>query len=94
MALARIPSPGDHRGNMVAGARIEVRPLTDRDMWICDQIGPALREKGLLFTGIDVIGDFITELNVTSPTGICELERASDVRITEQMFDVISSKLG
>jgi glutathione synthase len=94
MALARIPSLGDHRGNMVVGARIEVRPLTDRDMWICEQIGPALREKGLLFTGIDVIGDFMTELNVTSPTGIRELERASDVRITEQIFDAISSKLG
>ena len=94
MALARIPSPGDHRGNMVTGARTEVRPLNDRDMWICEQIGPALREMGLLFTGIDVIGDFTTELNVTSPTGIRELERASDVRITEPLFDAISSKLG
>jgi len=93
MALARIPSPGDHRGNMVAGARIEVRPLTDREMWICEQIGPVLRDKGLLFTGIDVIGDFMTELNVTSPTGIRELERASDVQITKQMFDAIASKL-
>jgi glutathione synthase len=93
MALARIPSPGDHRGNMVAGARIEVRPLTDREMWICEQIGPVLQEKGLLFTGIDVIGDFMTELNVTSPTGIRELERESDVQITKQMFDAIASKL-
>jgi glutathione synthase len=93
LALARIPSPGDHRGNMVAGARIEVRPLTDREVWICEQIGPVLREKGLLFTGIDVIGDFMTELNVTSPTGIRELERESDLRITAQLFDSISSKL-
>lgn len=93
MALCRIPSPGDHRGNMDAGAQTEVRPLTDRDMWICEQIGPVLRDRGLLFTGIDVIGDFMTEVNVTSPTGILELERASDVRITEQLFDAISSRL-
>jgi glutathione synthase len=93
LALARIPSPGDHRGNIVAGARIEVCPLTDREIWICEQIGPVLRDKGLLFTGIDVIGDFMTELNVTSPTGIRELERASDIEIAKQMFDAIASKL-
>ena len=92
MAWARIPSPGDHRGNMVVGARTELRSLTDRDMWICDQIGPVLRDKGLLFTGIDVIGDFMTEVNVTSPTGIRELERGNNVRIAEQIFDAISSK--
>jgi glutathione synthase len=94
LALARIPSEGDHRGNLVSGARAEVRPLTDRDMWICEQIGPALRERGLIFTGIDVIGDFMTEINVTSPTGIRELERESDIRIAEQLFDAILSRLG
>ena len=88
-----IPSPGDHRGNIVCGARIEVVPLTDREIWICEQVGPVLREKGLLFAGIDVIGDFMTEINVTSPTGIRELERAGDARITEQMFDAIASRL-
>jgi glutathione synthase len=93
MALARIPSPGDHRGNMVVGARTEVRSLTNRDEWICDQIGPVLRDKGLLFAGIDVIGDFMTEVNVTSPTGIRELERACDLQIAKQMFDAISLKL-
>jgi glutathione synthase len=93
-ALVRIPSPGDHRGNMVAGARTEVRPLTRRDAWICERIGASLRDHGLMFVGIDVIGDFMTEINVTSPTGIRELERASDVRITKQLFDVISSSLG
>ena len=62
-------------------------------MWICEQIGPLLRDKGLLFTGIDVIGDFMTELNVTSPTGIRELERESDLQITKQMCDAIASKL-
>ena len=92
-ALVRIPSGSDHRGNIVAGARTEVRPLTDRDLWICEQIGPLLRDKGLLFTGIDVIGDFMTEINVTSATGIRELERESDVRITGQLFDSISFKL-
>jgi glutathione synthase len=92
MALARIPCADDHRGNMVVGARTEVRSLTDRDRWICDQIGPVLRDKGLIFAGIDVIGDFMTEVNVTSPTGIRELERACDLQIAEQMFDTISSK--
>jgi len=94
MALVRIPQAGDHRGNMNVGARTEVRPLTDRDLWICDQIGPVLREKDLLFTGIDVIGDFMTEVNVTSATGIRELERDSDVRITERLFDAISGRSG
>ena len=93
MALVRIPPQGDHRGNLATGARAEVRPLTDRDVWICEQIGPVLRDRGLLFTGIDVIGDFMTELNVTSPTGIRELERASDIRIAEQILDAIASKL-
>jgi glutathione synthase len=93
LALARIPSRGDHRGNMVAGARVEVRPLTDRDRWICEQVGPVLRDQGLLFTGIDVIGDVMTELNVTSPTGIRELEGASDIKITRLLFDAIASRL-
>lgn len=60
---------------------------------VYQQIGPQLRDKGLPFTGIDVIGDFMTELNVTSPTGIRELERESDIQITKQMFDAIDSKL-
>lgn len=92
-ALVRIPSAGDHRGNMDAGARTEIRPLADRDFWICSQIGPVLRDKRLLFTGIDIIGDFMTELNVTSPTGIRELERDGAVQVVTQMFDAISSKL-
>ncbi|MGI9518653.1 MAG: glutathione synthase [Pirellulaceae bacterium] len=92
LALVRIPPRDDHRGNLATGARAEIRPLTDRDRWICEQIGPVLRNKGLLFAGIDVIGDFMTEINVTSPTGIRELERDSDVRIAEQIFDAISSR--
>jgi glutathione synthase len=93
LALARIPTAGDHRGNIVAGAQIQVLPLTAREKWICEQIGPVLRDKGLLFTGIDVIGDFMTELNVTSPTGIRELERASELQISRQMFDAIATRL-
>jgi glutathione synthase len=93
MALVRIPAHGDHRGNMCVGARTQITSLTDRDRSICDQIGPVLRDNGLLFAGIDVIGDFITEVNVTSPTGIRELERESGVRITEQIFDAILSKM-
>lgn len=91
-ALARIPAPGDHRGNMDAGARTEVQPLTDREWSICQRIGPLLREKGLLFTGIDIIGDSMTELNVTSPTGIRELQRETGLPIVEQLFDAISSQ--
>ena len=90
----RIPAPGDHRGNLCAGAATEVSPLTEREQWICAQVGPVLREKGLSFVGIDVIGDFMTELNVTSPTGIRELDRACDVRIADQLFDAILSRLG
>lgn len=89
--LARIPNDGDHRGNMDAGARVEVNPLTDREWAICKQVGPTLREKGLLFTGIDVIGGYMTELNVTSPTGIRELEKETGIPIVEQLFDSISS---
>ena len=94
MALVRHPPDSDHRGNLATGARAEIRPLTDRDRWICDQIGPVLREKGLLFTGLDVIGDFMTELNVTSPTGIRELERGSDLQIAKSLLDSIQGRLG
>ena len=62
-------------------------------MWICEQIGLVLRDKGLLFTGIDVIGDFMTEINVTSPTGIREIEHASDVRVAERLMDAIQTLL-
>ena len=61
-------------------------------MWICEQIGPTLRDKGLIFAGIDVIGDFLTEINVTSPTGIRELERESDLRVAAGLLDAITSK--
>lgn len=91
--LVRIPCDGDHRGNMDVGAVTQVQPLTDRDLWICEQVGPVLKEKGLLFTGIDVIGDYMTELNVTSPTGIRELEKSGDLQITRQMFDAVEAQI-
>ncbi len=91
-ALARIPAEGDHRGNMDAGAGVEVHPLTAREQEICDQIGPLLRKKGLLFAGIDIIGDYMTELNVTSPTGIKELQRETGLPIAGRLFDAIESR--
>lgn len=72
--LARIPQGGDFRGNLAAGGRGEGRELSDHDRWICEQVGPTLRKKGLLFVGLDVIGDYLTEINVTSPTCARELD--------------------
>ena len=72
-ALARIPAPGELRGNLAAGARGEVVPLTERDRWLCALIAPTLRAKGLYFVGVDVIGDYLTEINVTSPTCVKEI---------------------
>ncbi len=92
-ALARIPSADDNRGNLVMGAVGEARELTDRDRWICSEIGPELKDRGVIFAGIDVIGDFLTEINVTSPTGIRELDRAFDLNIAGTLFDAIESKM-
>jgi glutathione synthase len=94
LALARIPPAGDHRGNLSTGARGEVRPLTARDEFICARVGPVLRERGLLLAGIDVIGDFLTEINVTSPTGVRELERDGGVAIATSLLSVIEGRLG
>lgn len=92
-ALARVPSSDDARGNLAAGATGEGRPLTDRDRWIAEQVGPVVREKGLLFVGLDVIGDYLTEVNVTSPTCVRELQTQFDVDIAGQLMDVIAKKL-
>ncbi|MBI3772237.1 MAG: glutathione synthase [Gammaproteobacteria bacterium] len=92
-ALARIPAPGETRGNLAAGGRGEGVALTERDRWICAQIGPALRNKGLLFVGIDVIGDYLTEINVTSPTCIRELDALYNLDIAGQLMDCIQTKL-
>ena len=93
-ALARIPPADDNRGNLVMGATGEGRELTDQDRWICEQVGPALRDGGVIFAGIDVIGDYLTEVNVTSPTGIRELDKIFDLNIAGTLFDAIAGKLG
>lgn len=92
-ALARIPAAGETRGNLAAGGRGEARALTERDYWICEQVAPTLREKGLLFVGIDVIGDYLTEINVTSPTCIRELDDQCELNIAGQLMDAIEEKL-
>jgi glutathione synthase len=91
-ALARIPSGDDNRGNMVAGATTRGQPLSAGDLRICAVVGPVLRDRGVLFAGIDVIGDYMTEVNVTSPTGIRELDREFDLNIAGLMFDAIEKK--
>ncbi|MFT4928043.1 MAG: glutathione synthase [Phenylobacterium sp.] len=92
-SLARIPAKGETRGNLAAGGRGVAQPLSESDRWIAAQVGPTLKEKGLIFVGLDVIGDKLTEINVTSPTCIKEIENAFDVDITGRLFDVIQSKL-
>lgn len=91
--LARIPAQGETRGNLAAGGRGEARPLTDKDRWIAAQVGPTLREKGLLFVGLDVIGEHLTEINVTSPTCIREIDNAYGTRIGALLMDAIERKL-
>lgn len=93
-ALARIPSADDNRGNLVMGAVGEARKLTERDLEICARIGPVLKERGVLFCGIDVIGDYLTEINSTSPTGIREIKRQFKVDAAALLFDAIDRHLG
>jgi glutathione synthase len=92
-ALARIPTGDDNRGNLVAGAIAKGQPLSVADRRICDTVGPVLRQRGVLFAGIDVIGDYMTEVNVTSPTGIRELDTQYQLNIAATMFDAIERKL-
>ena len=91
-AINRIPAKGETRSNMHVGGRPEKVDLTERDLEICARIGPILREKGQIFVGIDVIGDYLTEINVTSPTGIQELERFDEVNIAEKIWTAIEGK--
>lgn len=93
-ALARIPSAGETRGNLAAGGRGEGRPLTERDRWICAQVAPTLKARGLLFVGLDVIGDYLTEINVTSPTCLRELDAQFGLDIGMQLMDCIEQQLG
>ncbi|WP_429111201.1 glutathione synthase [Aeromonas rivipollensis] len=92
--LARIPAQGETRGNLAAGGRGEARPLSEADWAIARAVGPTLKEKGLIFVGLDIIGDRLTEINVTSPTCIREIEAAFPVHITGMLMDAIERRLG
>ncbi len=92
-ALARIPAKNETRGNIAAGGTAKGVALTDRDRWICEQISPSLKEKGLIFVGLDVIGDYLTEINVTSPTCIRELDKAFNLDIAGDLMECIETKL-
>ena len=92
-ALARVPQGNDWRGNLAVGAKGVVQPLSERDHFICAQVGPMLREHGLYFVGIDVIGNYLTEINITSPTGIRELDDALGENISAKLFDTIEQHL-
>jgi len=92
-ALARIPSAGENRGNLAAGGRGEGRELTDRDREICARVAPVIKAKGLMFVGLDVIGDYLTEINVTSPTCIRELDAAFGIDISAMLMDAIAKRL-
>ena len=92
-SLARIPQGGDFRGNLARGGRGVAQPLSSQDRWICDQVAPELRRLGLLFVGLDVIGDFLTEINVTSPTGIRDIDAQTGLNIAGMLWDAIERKL-
>ena len=92
-ALARLPAEGENRGNIAAGASTRGQALSDRDRWLCEQVGDDLRRRGLLFVGIDVIGDYVTEINVTSPTCIRELDREFGLNISADLFACIESRI-
>ncbi|MBL0027746.1 MAG: glutathione synthase [Rhodanobacteraceae bacterium] len=91
--LARIPGGDDFRGNLARGGRGVAQPLSERDRWICTQVGPELRRRGLIFVGLDVIGDWLTEINVTSPTGIVDIDAQAGTDIGAMLFEAIESKL-
>lgn len=91
--LARIPAAGESRGNLAAGGRGRAQPLSERDRWIANEVGPVARQKGLLFVGLDVIGDSLTEINVTSPTCIREIDDQFGTDIAGQLMDAIADSL-
>jgi glutathione synthase len=92
-ALARIPAAHDNRGNLAAGARGVGRPLNDRDRWLAAEIGPKLRDAGMLFVGLDVIGGYVTEINVTSPTGIREIDKQCGTDIAATFIDTVERRM-
>jgi glutathione synthase len=93
-ALARIPAPHDNRGNLAAGAKGVGRELNERDRWLAAQIGPALSRNGMVLVGIDVIGGFVTEINVTSPTGIRELDQQFGLNIGDMVIAALERRIG
>jgi len=92
-ALARVPAKGETRGNLAAGGTGVGVALSERDFWICEQVAPTLKEKGLLFVGLDVIGDYLTEINITSPTCIRELDQMYGLDIAGQLMNAIESRI-
>jgi glutathione synthase len=88
-----MPDAADHRGNLAAGAKAQSRPLNERDRWLCSVIGPKLKAAGMVFVGLDVIGDYVTEINVTSPTGIRELNKKHGVDIGSLLVKAIAGIL-
>jgi glutathione synthase len=92
-ALARIPQEGELRGNLAAGGTGEGLPLSDQERWIAEQVGPELRRRGILFAGLDVIGDYLTEINITSPTCVRELDRQFNLNISAKLLDRIEEKI-
>jgi glutathione synthase len=92
-ALARVPQGDDFRGNLARGGKGVGVPLSDRDRWIAAEVGPELKRRGMLFVGLDVIGDYLTEINVTSPTCIRELDKAFGLNIAGELFDCIETLL-
>lgn len=91
--LARVPAKGETRGNIAAGGTGITQELSERDLWIANQIGPTLKEKGLIFVGLDVIGDYLTEINVTSPTCVREISRDSGQDVAMMLMDAIEKRL-
>jgi glutathione synthase len=92
-ALARIPAADDFRGNLAVGGRGEGRPLTERDRWIAAEVGPELKRRGMLFVGLDVIGDFLTEINVTSPTCFAEITQQTGFNVAQRFMDALEQAL-
>jgi glutathione synthase len=91
--LARIPQGDEFRGNLAAGGRGEGRPISDRDRWIAEQVAPEMKRRGMLFVGLDVIGDYLTEVNVTSPTCARELDAQFGLNIAGMLFDAIERRI-
>ena len=88
-SIARVPAEGELRGNLAAGASAVAKSLSDRDLWICEEVGPSLVEKGLLLVGLDIIGDYLTEINVTSPTCFKEYKELCDINVAEIFIESV-----